>query len=142
LAEAARENVMLATVALKTAATYVALHAILLIVLAGLVVRERRRAKVGIGDGGDPRLKRAIRVHGNAVEQAVPTMALLIVLPLLAAPLWAIHLFGAATLLGRVLHAAGLGKSEGVTLGRQVGMILCWLAIIAASCGIFVLALR
>lgn len=133
---------MLATAALKTAAAYVALHAILLIVLAILVVWNRRRAKVGIGDGGDTQLARAIRVHGNAVEQAVPTMALLIVLPLLAAPLWAIHLLGATTLLGRVLHAAGLGKSEGVTLGRQIGMILSWTAIILASGGALVLALR
>jgi hypothetical protein len=126
----------------KAAAVYAALHVLLLIALAARVVLARRRAKVGIGDGGDPDLARAIRVHGNAVEQAAPTFALLVFLPLLGAPAWALHACGVATLLGRVLHAAGLSKSAGVTLGRQAGMILTWTALGAAALGVVVLASR
>lgn len=38
---------------------------------------ERRRAKVSLGDGGDPGLQGAIRAHGNFIEY-VPISLLLI----------------------------------------------------------------
>lgn len=132
---------MLATTAVKIAAGYVALHMLLLVVLAVRVVLERRRSKVGLGDGGDPGLLRAIRIHGNAAEQALPTVALLFSLAFLGAPAWALHAFGAATFVGRVLHAAGLSKSSGVTVGRQAGMALTWTSVILGALGVLVLAL-
>lgn len=119
---------MTATPAFETAFAYVALHVLFLMALAILVVRQRFRSKVAIGDGGNAKLIQAQRIHGNAVEQAAATFALIIGFAVLAAPLWAIHLFGVATLAGRVFHAAGMAKSTGPTLGRQAGMMLTWTA--------------
>ena len=50
------------------AALWVGLHLILLLVLSLLVVRQRRRHKVALGDGGVPELAQAIRAFGNATE--------------------------------------------------------------------------
>jgi uncharacterized membrane protein YecN with MAPEG domain len=133
---------MVANALIKAAAIYVALHTLLLMLLAMRVVKERMRANVGVGDGGDPLLLRAIRVHGNAVEQAVPTIAILIMLALMGAPAWAVHVFGVVTLLARVLHASGLSAAEGRSLGRQFGMLLTWTALGVGAIGLIVLAVR
>ena len=37
------------------------------------------------------------------------------------------HAFGAVLLIGRVLHAQGLGSSSGYSKGRFWGMVLTWL---------------
>lgn len=129
------------TLPLKAAAFYVALHVLLIVVLALRVVRYRRSQKVGMGDGGSKELARLIRVHGNAVEQAAPNMAILILLGLLAAPVQYVHIFGLVSIIGRVLHAAGLSKTGGSSLGRVLGMVLTLTALIAGAVGLLYLAL-
>lgn len=47
---------------------YTALLAAFYIFLSVRVVRIRRQEKVGIGDGNNVRLRRAIRAHGNFAE--------------------------------------------------------------------------
>jgi uncharacterized membrane protein YecN with MAPEG domain len=56
------------------AALYAGLIALMLLVLAIPVSRLRHSLKVGLGDGGDARLARAIRAHANTVEWALPTL--------------------------------------------------------------------
>ena len=58
-------------------ALYAALVAILAVLLGLRVVALRQRHRVGIGDGGQPPLARAIRVHGNLVETAPLALLLL-----------------------------------------------------------------
>ncbi|HYT98291.1 MAG TPA: MAPEG family protein, partial [Casimicrobiaceae bacterium] len=58
------------------AAFYAGLTGLLLVVLALRVSARRMRLKVGLGDGGDELLRRAIRVHANAVEWALPILLL------------------------------------------------------------------
>ena len=59
---------------------YAALLGLILVYLSYRVVSYRVKYKVGIGDGGNTKLARAIRVQGNFVEY-VP-IALLLILPL------------------------------------------------------------
>lgn len=125
---------------LKAAAFYVALHILLLVVLTGLVIRRRRSQLIGLGDGGDKLMMRLIRVHGNAAEQAAPNLALLILMGLLAAPVWSVHLFGFISLAGRVLHAFGLSQSAGGSLGRVSGMVLTLNCLIIGALDLIVLA--
>ncbi|WP_431283493.1 MAPEG family protein [Humitalea sp. 24SJ18S-53] len=120
------------------AATYVALHTLLLMTLAMLVLRQRWRSSVDIGDGGDPGLFRAIRVHANAVEQAAPTFAILILFALLGAPAWALHAFGATTLAGRLAHAWGLAGGTPRMIWRQIGMGLTWTGLGLGALGLLV----
>ena len=125
---------------LKAAAFYIALHIVLLIVLIALVIGQRRSNQIGIGDGGNTRLARWIRIHGNAVEQAAPNMAMLIMLALLAAPVWGIHLFGFLSLVARILHAIGMSQSAGSSFGRVAGMILTINTQILGALALLILA--
>ncbi len=46
-------------------ALYAAFHVLLAFTLAVLVIRLRLQHRIGLGDGGNEALGRAIRVHGN-----------------------------------------------------------------------------
>jgi len=61
-------NELAVNVALPVAAIYSALLITGLLPLTLVVVRQRRARQVGIGDGGNRGLARAIRVHANYVE--------------------------------------------------------------------------
>ena len=109
-------------------ALYAALVAILAVLLGLRVVALRQRHRVGIGDGGQPPLARAIRVHGNLVETAPLALLLLLLAELCGAlPVGGLHAAGATILAGRLLHAVGRGRSSGVSPGRFLGMLLTWL---------------
>jgi uncharacterized membrane protein YecN with MAPEG domain len=103
---------------------------IVLLVLSLLVVRQRVKHKVLIGDDGIPELVRAVRAFGNAAEYAPAGVAALAVLALVQAPLLVLHVAGLALVAGRVSHAVGLSNSGGQSIGRGVGMLLTWLAYI------------
>ncbi len=108
-------------------ALYAALLAILAVALGLRVVALRVRHRVGIGDGGNASLARAMRVHGNLVETAPLALLLLLLAELSAAmPAASLHGVGIALLAGRLLHALGLGRSAGASPARFVGMLLSW----------------
>lgn len=114
-------------------ALYAGLVGLLLLALAALVSRLRRARKVGLGDGGDRDLQRAIRVHGNAVEWAVPGLLLLLVAELNRADPLLLHACGIAIVAGRVLHAFGLTRTAGVSFGRFYGSAVSWGAILVLA---------
>jgi uncharacterized protein len=115
------------------AAFYAGLIGILLIVLALPISALRRRLKVGLGDGGDPRLARAIRVHANTVEWALPTLVLLALAELTRAPPALVHGCGIALVLGRIVHALGLSRTSGSSTGRFLGSALTWIALVVLA---------
>ena len=60
-------------------ALYAGVCAFVLLALAARVIRLRWALKVGIGDGGERTLNRAIRVHGNAAEYVPIALVLMLV---------------------------------------------------------------
>lgn len=110
--------------ALHAACFYVAALIIGAALLALNVVRERRRCGMGLGSSGDPKLERAIRMHGNYTENVPFGIGALILLPLVGATAWLVHFIGLALLVGRLAHAQGLAASGGASGGRVIGMIL------------------
>lgn len=110
-------------------ALYAGLVGLLLLTLAARVSGLRRQLKVGMGDGGQPALMRAIRAHGNAVEWGVPAILLLVVAELNRAPVSFLHLCGLAIVVGRALHARGLSGAGGYSFGRFTGSLLSWGAV-------------
>lgn len=117
----------------KITALYAGLNAILMLVLALYVVRQRVRAKVGIGDGGDAGLARAVRAHGNNIEYVPIVLVLLLCLELGLWPVWLIHALGLALTIGRVAHGIGLNQSQGTSPGRALGMTLTWGTLLIAA---------
>lgn len=100
---------------------YAALSALLIVALALRVVVLRRRTKTGIGDGGDRRLARAIRVHGNAIEYVPLALVLMLVAELGHAGPALLHGCGITLCAARVLHALGLSRTSGASLERVAG---------------------
>lgn len=121
---------------------FASLHALLMLLLLARISRHRHGHRIGLGDGGDTELARKIRVHGNFVEHAPFALLLLGLLELCglaAAWLW---IFGGALLVGRAMHAVGLSRTGGYSVGRFYGTGLTWLSLLAMALAGIWLALR
>jgi uncharacterized membrane protein YecN with MAPEG domain len=122
---------------LSIAAFYAGVNILILLILSFLVVVQRRKTKVVLGDGGEPALRRAIRAHGNAVEYVAPGLAGLILLALMnTTPLWLLHAAGGGLTLGRLLHGFGLSNADGASVGRGFGTLLTWIAFVVMAGGL------
>lgn len=115
---------------LTTSAWAFALLAIGLTALSLNVSRLRLHHKVSLGDGGHVDLQRAIRAHGNALEQCVLFMLLLVVAEAAGAGR-GLPLLAGAFVLARVLHAAGmLGRRPWVRRTGHVASLLLQLVLV------------
>ena len=121
-------------------ALYAALATLVLQSLAMTLPRKRYRAKVGLGDGNNEELRRAVRAHGNAAETIPIVLILMGLAESLAANPWLLHGMGVALLAGRILHPIGLYRSSGASLPRFLGMILTWGATLTGAVLCLVLA--
>lgn len=120
---------------------YAGLLSLLLVALILRIVRLRWKLSIAIGDGGDRTLMRAIRAHGNFIETAPWGILLLLLLEMADAPDWGLHIFGGALLLGRILHAFGLSRYAGPSVGRMGGMMLTILLFLCGGTACLFLAL-
>ncbi len=118
--------------AAQAAALWSGLLILLLVILSVRVVLQRQKHRVVLGDGGNADLTLAGRVFGNAAEYIPVCVGALAVLTLLGMPAYMIHAVGGVLFLGRVLHATGLTAGK-PTPGRLIGMILTYLALLAAA---------
>lgn len=113
---------------------YAGLLGLLLVALSLLVVRLRFRYRVGLGDGGQAALTRAIRVQGNFAEHVPLALLLIFAVEGLDYAAWTVHALGAALVVARLAHAQGLGRSEGESPGRFLGTVTTFSVLIVASC--------
>lgn len=118
--------------AIHAVALWVGLNLLLILVLSMLVVRQRQKHKVDLGDGGVAELARAIRALGNATEYIPAGLVGLIVLAMTgtAASAVLVHVAGFLLFAGRVVHAVGLSNSGGASFARTIGMLATWVAYI------------
>lgn len=112
---------------------YAAILALLYVVLAVLVIRQRFKHRVGLGTGKEPQLLQTVRMHGNFAEYVPFLLILVALLELQQAEQWQLHLVAGLTLAGRVLHAIGLWRSSGTSVPRFLGMISTFTALIAGA---------
>jgi len=120
----------------KIVAIYAAILAIVFVGLSVRTLRLRRRYRVAIGDGGIEHLARAIRAHSNFSEYVPIALILMVALDGLYAPVSLLHGIGASTLVGRIVHAAGLSRSPEPMALRVVGMTLTLCSILTAALAI------
>jgi uncharacterized membrane protein YecN with MAPEG domain len=102
---------------------YAALCALLVLFLALRVIALRWSTKTGIGDGGDRRLARAIRIHGNAIEYVPIALILLVAAELSRASPLLLHGCGIVLVAARAAHALGLSRTAGTSIGRMSGVV-------------------
>ncbi len=112
---------------------YAGLCSLMFLYLAWPITVQRKRKKIGVGDGGDTELQRTIRVHANFVEYVPLTLLMLLLAELQKAPPLLIHGLGIALILSRILHAVGFSRSGGYSLGRFYGTLGTWLVMIGLA---------
>ena len=104
-----------------------------MILLALVTVKLRRSLHIGLGDGGNRDMQRAVRAHGNATEYIPLFLILLAAYELNGGGTMALHALGAVFFLARVLHAWGLYSSGGTSPGRFMGTAGTLVALLALA---------
>lgn len=115
---------------------YAAILGLLFVVLSFRTIKSRRAQKVAVGHGDDKQLLRAIRVHGNFAEYVPFALLLIYMLEQKGSHELLIHALCLLLLLGRSLHAYGVGQLKENFRFRVLGMMMTFAAIISACTGL------
>ena len=112
---------------------YAAVLAIVFVALSFRTIRMRQRLRVGIGDGGDERLRRAARAHSNFAEYVPMALLLFYFVESRGASPLLVHALCASLLAGRMIHAVGVSQVPEPYVLRMIGMILTFGSIVTAA---------
>ena len=118
----------------QAAAMNIGLLIILMLGLKMYVGGRRGKLKLPSGET-NAEFALAQRVQMNAVEDVPPLMVGIGALAMLGMPAWYIHMVGLVLVVSRILHAAGLAGSSGLSFGRlagTIGTLLVYLAVAGA----------
>lgn len=121
---------------------YAAILALVFVVLSVRTLRLRRTLGVIVGDGANPVMLRAMRVHANFAEYVPISLLLLYMLEQAGAGATFLHGECVALLVGRVLHALGVSRVKEDVRFRIAGMTLTLVVIVSASARLLVTAMR
>lgn len=107
-------------------ATLTGLLALLLVFLAARISMLRMRHKISLGDGGNPELLRAIRLHANTAEHVPLYLLLSLGYEMTAgADTWLLAL-NSAFFVSRLAYTWGM-MVKGVTRRRQLATLVTYL---------------
>jgi hypothetical protein len=112
---------------------YASILALFLIALAFNIIKLRFKYQVGLGDGGEQELIKAIRIHGNFTEYMPIALILLASYELNGGEALYLHIIGIILVTSRILHAMGLSKTIGTSLPRQIGILSTFVALIVLA---------
>lgn len=99
---------------------YVAITALIMVVLAQLIGIKRWNLRAGIGDAGDLKLALAIRRFGNLIEHAPILLVIMFFLELKGFSDTFLHTFGISFVIFRILHPIGLFKDITVPMSQKI----------------------
>lgn len=100
------------------------------------VGRKRGQLGISIGDGGNPKMVRAMRGQANFVESVPLALVLILATALLGAPSWVVHLLGIPLVIGRVLHALHFTADDAPGWQRGAGAGLTLLVLVLGALGV------
>ncbi len=112
---------------------YAALLALLFFALSVRTLRLRRQLKIGLGDEGNRRMLRAIRVHSNFAEYVPMSLVLILLVELRGTSVWAVHALCIGLLFGRIVHAFGVSQDAEKFAFRIVGIALTFTCIVSSA---------
>ena len=112
---------------------YAGLFGILFVALSVRTLLARRKYKIAIGDGGDQRMLRAMRVHSTFAEYVPISLLLFLLVELRGAALTLLHGPCAWLLLGRISHAYGVSQATENYAFRVAGMVSTFTPLLIAS---------
>ncbi len=109
---------------------YTGILAILHIALSMNVINLRMKLKIGIGDGGNHDLARAIRCHGNFIEHVPLSILLLGIYELNGGSVFMVHACGGLLVAARALHTIGLSKTIKTSWQRFSGTLTTFILML------------
>lgn len=112
---------------------YAALLALLFIILSVRTLRLRKSLQIGVGDGGNKEMLRAMRVHGNFAEYVPLCLILLFLVEAQGAQPLLVHGLGLALLVGRISHAYGVSQTKENLMFRVAGMALTFISLLISA---------
>ena len=110
--------------------------AFLALFYVGLSVRTlslRRQLKIGVGDAGNERMLRAMRVHSNFSEYVPIALILAILVEQANTQIIIVHFVCAILLIGRCIHAFGVSKVQENYKFRVIGMAFTFTSICSSA---------
>lgn len=113
--------------------TYAALLALLFIGLSVRTLSLRRSLRIPVGDGNNPQLLRAMRVHANFSEYVPLALLLIYFCELATRSVVLIHGLCLCLLVGRIIHALGVSQAKENYRYRVAGMMLTFGALGVAA---------
>lgn len=122
--------------AMLAVALYAGLNGLILVWLGANVGRVRGKLGIGMGDGGNLQMVRAMRGQANFVEYAPFCLIELALMAAIGAPALAIHFIGALLTVGRLMHAWHFVQADAPGWQRAGGAGLTILAVALASVGL------
>jgi uncharacterized protein len=118
---------------------YASLLALLFVFLSAKVILTRRSLKIGIGDSGNTKMLRAIRVHSNFAEYVPLSLILLFFLESRGGHFVAVHFLAGLLVFSRLVHAYGVSKEKEKFVFRVTGMATTFTVIL--TCALYLLYL-
>ena len=112
---------------------YASLLAIIFVALSVRTLRLRRSLKIAIGDAGDKRMLRAMRVHSNFAEYVPYSLLMVYLVEINGAPSILVHALGLSLLVGRLSHAFGVSRDNEQFQYRVAGMALTFTVLLLSS---------
>ncbi len=122
-----------AAIGMKIVPVYASILAIVFVVLSVRTLRLRRSLKIAMGDAGDKRMLRAIRVHSNFAEYVPFALLLIYLVEIQAAHPILVHGLGLWLLAGRLSHAFGVSRDDEKFQYRVAGMAATFTVLLACS---------
>lgn len=105
---------------------YAAICGIMLILFSFKIIAFRRKFGIGMGEGNQFEMKRAIRAQANFLEYTPVFLVSLGIAELNGLSPWTINLFGVLFLAGRTMHAYSLLKHEKYNDASQLVSVPKW----------------
>ena len=128
--------------ALRAVAVWSSANLLLMLALGLMVSRLRIRLGTGVGTGGDARLERAVRAHGNNTEYVPAALLLLLLAGATGSSSFVLHVVGGSLFAARVLHAVGIQQiDKRLPPARAVGNVATWILIAGLGVTVLVSAL-
>jgi len=114
--------------------------AVLAVLFVGLGVRTlllRRSLNIAVGDAGNQRMLRAMRVHSNFAEYVPLSLLLIYLVEMREAQSLLVHMLCLCLLVGRASHAFGVSQVKEDYRYRVLGMAMTFTALVASSTYLF-----
>lgn len=121
---------------------YAAVLGLLYVALSVRTLRIRRKLQIAIGDAGNERMLRAMRVHSNFSEYAPFTLLLVFMFELAGGQHVLVHAQCICLLVGRLSHAYGVSRTPENYKYRVFGMTMTFVALLSAIFSLLFLYMR